>query len=128
MKDSLIFIYIHIILLIKFPSKFSIYRRDSPIFYTYKSRGLLKIIPGQVASWLEVRCFIHQKYWAQGRIEPSTSSPPNPAQYLPSHALCLFFLNDIVHVSYLKLYVLLFGENTALDSIPFVNHCNHPNP
>ena len=45
MKDSPIFIYIHIILFIKSPSNFPIYRRDSPIFYTYKSRGVLKIIP-----------------------------------------------------------------------------------
>ena len=45
MKDSPIFIYIHIILFIKSPSNFPIYRRDSPNFYTYKSRGVLKIIP-----------------------------------------------------------------------------------
>ena len=45
MKDSPIFLYIHIILLIKSPSNFPIYRRDSPIFYTYKSRGVLNIIP-----------------------------------------------------------------------------------
>ena len=45
MKDSPNFLYIHIILLIKSPSNFPIYRRDSPIFYTYKSSGVLKIIP-----------------------------------------------------------------------------------
>ena len=44
MKDSLKYLDIHIILLIKSPSNFPIYRRDSPIFYTYKSRGVLKII------------------------------------------------------------------------------------
>ena len=39
MKDSPNYIYINIILLIKSPSNFPIYLRDSPIFYTYKSRG-----------------------------------------------------------------------------------------
>ena len=39
MKDSPNFLYIHIILLIKSPSNFLIYRRDSPNFYTYNSRG-----------------------------------------------------------------------------------------
>ena len=39
MKDLPNFLYIHIILLIKSPSNFRIYQRDSPIFYTYKSRG-----------------------------------------------------------------------------------------
>ena len=48
MKDSPIFLYIHIILLIKSPSNFPKYRRDSPNFYTYKSRGGLKIILGDV--------------------------------------------------------------------------------
>ena len=42
MKDSPKFLYIHIILLIKLPSNFPIYPRDSPNFYTYKSRGFLK--------------------------------------------------------------------------------------
>ena len=46
MKDSPIFLYIHIILLINSPSNLPIYQRDSPIFYTYKSRGVLKIILG----------------------------------------------------------------------------------
>ena len=45
MKDLPNFLCIHFELLIKSPSIFPIYRRDSPIFYTYKSRGILKIIP-----------------------------------------------------------------------------------
>ena len=45
MKDSPNFLYIHNILLIKSPSNFPIYQRDSPNFYTYKYRGVLKIIP-----------------------------------------------------------------------------------
>jgi len=38
-------LYIHIILLIKSPSIFPIYRGDSPIYYTCKFGGVLKIFP-----------------------------------------------------------------------------------
>ena len=38
-------LYIHIILLIKSPSIFPIYHGDSPIYYIYKFRGVLKIFP-----------------------------------------------------------------------------------
>ena len=52
MKDSPNFLYIHIILLIKSPSNFPIYRRDLPIFIHINLGGVLKIIPSKEERFL----------------------------------------------------------------------------
>ena len=63
MKDLPKHLYINIILLIKSPSNFPIYRRYSPIFYTYKSRGVLKIILDGLLSVKKVFKILSNFWW-----------------------------------------------------------------